>query len=50
MRRPAQANEGALPSGAPEGDTPLRIPFGSNEAGLQLGPATALAVGMRRRA
>jgi DNA topoisomerase III len=36
-RRPAQAKEGALPSGGPGGDTPLRIPFGNKEAALQLG-------------
>jgi DNA topoisomerase-3 len=36
-RRTAQAKEGALPSGAPGGDTPLRIPFGNKEAAVQLG-------------
>jgi DNA topoisomerase III len=36
-RRPAQAKEGALPSGASGGDTPLRIPYGNKEAALQLG-------------
>jgi DNA topoisomerase III len=36
-RRTAQAKEGALPSGAPRGDTPLHIPFGNKEAALQLG-------------
>jgi DNA topoisomerase-3 len=36
-RRTAQAKEGARPSGAPGGDTPLRIPFGNKEAALQLG-------------
>jgi DNA topoisomerase-3 len=35
--RTAQAKEGALLSGAPGGDTPLRIPFGNKEAALQLG-------------
>ena len=36
-RRTAQAKEGAPPSGAPRGDTPLHIPFGNKEAALQLG-------------
>lgn len=36
-RRTAQAKEGALPTGMPGGDTPLRIPFGNKEAALHLG-------------
>jgi DNA topoisomerase III len=36
-RHTAQTKEGALPSGAPGGDTTLRIPFGNKEAAVQLG-------------
>jgi DNA topoisomerase-3 len=36
-KRTAQTKESALPSGAPGGDTPLRILFGNKEAARQLG-------------